>query len=168
MGAPDPKPSLGTEFHYGQIPALVVGVDGLAATRVEAAGWSDWTVKARLDDGTRRLDATFGRGMPYAWFEAAGGDATVQTMTDPVVWAGSGSAAVGVTVAGNRYGLFAPPGSSWSLSGKTFRSSLGGKGHWSVAVLPAADAATLARFARSAFAYPADTRLSWKVDLLCS
>lgn len=164
LGAPDPTASVGTEFHYGRIPALTAKVEGLAATEVRALRWTDWTATSRLDDGIRRLDATMGRGMPYAYFESSGGDAVVDCMTDPVVWAGRGTDAVGITVAGNHYGLFAPPGSSWTISGKSFRSNLGGKGHWSVAVLPSADASVLARFRRSAFAFPSDTRLSWTVD----
>lgn len=164
VGAPDPAPSLGSEFHYGQIPALVAKVDGLAATQVKAVGWTDWTVTARLDDGARSLDATIGHGLPYAYFASEGGDALVSCMTDPVVWAGSGTDAVGITVAGNHYGLFAPTGSGWTLSGRIFRSDLAGKGRWSVAVLPAADAAVLARFRRSAFAIPTQAQVSWKID----
>lgn len=164
VGAPDGTPSTGSEFHYGQVDALTVQVEGLAASGVQVVGWTDWTVKARLDDGSRQLDATMGHGLPYAHFSSKGGDAVVSCMVDPTVWGGDGTDAVGITVAGNHYGLFAPPGSSWSRSGKLFRSDLAGKGHWSVAVLPAADAATLARFRRSAFAYPTDTRVSWKVD----
>jgi len=164
VGAPDPTPSLGTEYHYGQVSALVAKVEGLAASKVQAVDWTDWTVRARLEDGTHRLDATMGRGMPYVHFASQGGDALVSCMTDPVIWAGAGTDAVGITVAGNSYGLFAPPGSSWSLSGSVFRSDLSGRGHWSIAVLPSADAATLARFRRSAFAYPSGTRVAWTVD----
>jgi endoglucanase Acf2 len=164
VGAPNPVPSVGTEFHYGQISALVAQVEGLSATGVQAVDWTDWTVRGRLDDGTHRLDATFGHGLPYAHFQSQGGDALVTCMVAPVVWAGDGTDAVGITVAGNDYGLFAPPGSSWSLSGSVFRSNLGGKGHWSVAVLPSRDTATLSRFRRSAFSYPTDTRVTWAVD----
>jgi len=165
VGVPDPTPSLGSEFHYGQIDALVASVDGLTASQVKVVGWTDWTVKARVEDGIRQLDATMGHGLPYAHYASKGGDALITCMTTPVVWAGSGTDAVGITVAGNHYGLFAPPGSSWTLSGKVFRSSLDGKGHWSIAVLPDNSASTLDRFRRSAFAYPADTRLAWSVDL---
>ena len=164
VGAPDPTASVGTEFHYGQISALVAQVDGLSATGVTAVDWTDWTVRGRLDDGIRQLDATFGHGLPYVHFQSHGGDALVSCMNTPVVWAGTGTDAVGITVAGNDYGLFAPPGSSWSLSDSVFRSNLGGKGHWSVAVLPNHDTATLSRFRRSAFAYPTDTRVDWTVD----
>jgi len=164
VGAPDPTASLGTEFHYGQVSALVAKVDGLSASKVQPVDWTDWTVRARLEDGTHRLDATMGHGLPFVHFASQGGDAIVSCLTNPVIFAGAGTDAVGIIVAGNSYGLFAPPGSSWSLSGNAFRSGLSGKGHWSIAVLPSADAATLARFRRSAFAYPTGTRVTWTVD----
>jgi len=165
VGAADPGgASGGTEYHMGHTDALVLGLAGLSASKVEAVSWGDWHVVARLSDGSRTLDATFGHGLPYVQVRSSGGDAVVSCRTVPVVWAGAGTGTLGVTVAGNHYGLFAPEGAVWTVSDKTVRSDLASKGRWSVALLPDAQTSTLARFRRSAFAFVVDTRTDWSLD----
>ena len=165
VGAADPGgASGGTEYHYGHTDALVLGLEGLSSPTVQAVSWGDWHVVARLADASRSMDVAFGHGMPFAYVTSKGADAVVSCRTAPVVWSGSGTNTLGVTVAGNHYALFAPTGAVWSLSGSTLRSSLAGKGYWSVAVLPDASPATLDRFRRSAFAFPTETRVEWSLD----
>lgn len=165
VGAADPGgASGGTEYHWGHTDALVLGLDGLASPDVKAVSWGDWHVVARLADATRSMDVTFGHGMPFAYVTSRGADAVVTCRTVPAVWAGAGTNALGVTVAGNHYALFAPTGATWSVSDRSIRSNLAGKGYWSVAVLPDASPATLDRFRRSAFAFVVGTRLAWSLD----
>lgn len=165
LGAADPGgPSGGTEYHLGHTDALVLGVVGLSASKVEAVSWGDWHVVARLSDGSRTLETTFGHGMPYVQVRSSGGDALISCRTTPVVWSGAGTGALGVTVAGNHYGLFAPEGAIWTVSDKSIRSDLAAKGRWSVALLPDAQPSTLARFRRSAFAFVENTRIDWSLD----
>lgn len=153
-----------TEFHAGHSNDLVAGLDGLTAPKAQVVSWGDWTVTARLADDTRTLDATFGSGIPSVYLQSTGGKATVICASAPTVWAGSGTNSVGITINGRPYGLFAPSGASWALSGTTFSSTLNGKSYWSLSRLPSADVAVLARFARSAFSVPVDSRVSWSYD----
>jgi len=165
VGAADPGgASSGTEYHYGHTDALVLGLEGLAASDVKAVSWGDWHVVARLADASRTMDITFGHGLPFAWVKSSGGNAKIVCRTTPVVWSGSGTNTLGITVSGIHWALFAPAGASWSITDKTVTSTLGGKGCWSVAVLPDATQATLDKFRRAAFAFPVDTRVTWTTD----
>ncbi len=135
------------EFHYPYAQDLVVGVDGMNAGTVEVADWSDWTVTPSWTDGARSMRATIGHGMPFTWFEMAGGDALISGSADLRVWLNDG-ARIGFSTGGADYVAFAPSGSTWSATGATLRSTLNGAGHLSVATLPTTPADTDA--ARSA------------------
>ena len=60
-------------FFYPYREDLLVGVEGLLAPDARVASYSDWVVTARWEEGGRRLEATFGHGLPFAYFEARGG-----------------------------------------------------------------------------------------------
>ena len=143
---------------------LRIGLAGLsnAALRVERAG--DWNVTTSWSSGGARLTTTFGRGMPFVYAEATGADALVTFNTVPgavTVWANRGRT-IGVTIGGVPYGIFGPSGSTWTLTPTQARSSLAGRGYFSVAALPDATAATLDLFESRAFAFVTDTRVSWQ------
>ena len=146
---------------------LVVGIDSLAApdTRVESYG--DWTVTAAWDDGPRHLRATAGRGLPFVYFTATGGAATVKLPSaDPSqIWVNKGDT-VGVLIRGVRYGVFGPTGSQWTVKGGVLSSTLGGHDYFSIAALPSGDATeeTLAAYRAHAFAFVTGSRAEWKVD----
>ncbi len=151
-------------YHYDYRDDLQVGVDSMAApdTRVESYG--DWTVTAAWSDGARHLHATAGRGLPFVYFTAAGGAATVKLASDkPTVWFNK-EGTVGVTVRGARYGVFGPTGSAWSLDGNTLKSTLGGHDYFSVAALPDAADETLAKYRAHAFAFVTGSHVEWKLD----
>ena len=152
----------GRNYNYHFRPDLAVGVDGLDAPRTVVDGFGDWTVSALWEGGSRRFRATVGHGLPYVYAEAAGGDAVVQCRGRAEVWRRDG-AAVGVTVSGHAYGLFAPAGSAWEGEGP-FRAALGRAGCFAVAVLPEATPAALDLFARHAFAFVTDTQVAWAYD----
>ena len=157
---------------------LVVGVDGLDAPATKVASYDDWTVTARWqnrgdDPGAsggdskpaRGLNATFGHGLPFVYFETSGGAALVRLPGGEKAHTFAESpGAVGLSVAGRAYGLFAPRGGSWSRQGGVLRAELGAHGFFSIALLPDARPETLARFRRHAFVFVTGSRVSWQYD----
>ena len=152
----------GRNYHFNYARDLMVGVEGLDAPETRVDGYTDWTVTALWEGGGRTLRATIGHGLPYVYCEATGGDAAVAFQGQPTIWHRDGGT-VGVTVNGHDYGIFAPGGASWEGE-RTLRSSLAGKGYFSVAVLPERSAAALDLFRRHAFAFVTDTRVSWRYE----
>jgi endoglucanase Acf2 len=92
---------------------------------------------------------------------ASGGAAQIELTSDATAWGGRGEA-IGITVKGHDYGLFAPTGASWEKKGdRSYVSELAGKGFFSVAVLPDHAPETLERFRKHAYAFVDDTRATW-------
>ncbi|GAB1642237.1 glycosyl hydrolase [Krasilnikovia sp. MM14-A1259] len=153
------------EFHYPYVQDIRVGVAGLAAPVVTVDDWSDWTVTPYWSDGTHTLRATIGKGLPFAYFQAGGGDAVVTATGTPTVWLRDG-ATIGFTANGHDYVAYAPTGASWTVSGATLTSSLAGRGYFSVALLPRTDAAgrtALAQqFGQYAHAHVTGTRVDYR------
>lgn len=123
------------EYHFPYAQHVVVGVAGLNAPRALVDGWSDWTVTPSWSDGTRTMKATIGHGLPMSYYQITGGDALISVVGPPTVWQNSGNR-VGWSIGGHDYVAYGPSGSTWALSGNTLRSSLAGRGYFSVAVLP--------------------------------
>ena len=145
---------------------LTVGVAGLNAPNTTTESYGDWTVTARWESGSgsaaKEMLATFGHGLPYVYFEIAGGDALVKAQSSANVWYQQGET-LGITVSGKHYGVFAPEGSVWSGS-SSFQSDLNGKSYFSVALLPDNDPATLEMFRKRAYAFVTDSRVEWVYD----
>jgi hypothetical protein len=151
------------EYHYPYTQDILVGVAGLASPDVRVDGWSDWTVTPYWSDGTRTLKATIGHGLPFAYFQATGGNAQITTAATPTVWSNS-AATIGFTAGGSDYVAYAPTGATWTVSGSTITSSLAGRNYFSVAVLPAtasstARAALAASYGQYAHAHVTGTRV---------
>ncbi len=151
-------------YAFGYQEDLLVKLASLSAPTIKVAGYGDWTVTARLDDGTRRLEATFGHGLPYVYFTKSGGTLQLYFATGlPTVWYNA-NGTLGIKVNNKNYGVFAPSGSTWSTTGNTFQSDLNGKNYVSVACLPNGTTATLDVFRQHAFAFVTDTRVAWNYD----
>ncbi|MGC4768357.1 glycosyl hydrolase [Micromonospora sp. DT44] len=156
------------EYHYPYVQDIRVGVAGLAAPQVKVDGWTDWTVSPYWSDGARTLRATIGHGLPFAYFQATGGDAVIGTSGTPEVWSNSGTT-IGFRVNGHDYVAYAPSGASWTVSGGRISSTLAGRGYFSVALLPptasASERADLATtYGRYAHAHVTGTRVSYSYD----
>ncbi|MBN1174363.1 MAG: hypothetical protein JXA67_19510, partial [Micromonosporaceae bacterium] len=156
------------EYHYPYTQDLLVGVAGLSSPDVKVAGWTDWTVTPYWSDGTRTLKATIGHGLPFAYFEATGGNAQIVAAGTPTVWSNSGTM-IGFTAGDSDYVAYAPSGATWSVSGSTITSALAGKGYFSVAVLPATSStaarATLANtYGTYAHAHVTGTRIAYSYN----
>ncbi len=144
---------------------LRVGLAGLAAPRASLARYSDFAVTASLKDVDGGIEATFGHGLPFVYFERSGGRAAevrIARAKRIEVFYEQGST-LGINVAGKPYALFAP-GGTWKRTDNVFTSDLAGKAHFSIAVLPDASAATLERFAERAFAFIEDTSVTWQAE----
>ncbi|MGC4879309.1 glycosyl hydrolase [Micromonospora sp. DT43] len=156
------------EYHYPYVQDIRVGVAGLAAPQVTVDGWTDWTVSPYWSDGTRTLRATIGHGLPFAYFQASGGDAVINTSGTADVWS-TGGATIGFRVNGHDYVAYAPGGATWAVSGGRISSALAGRGYFSVALLPptanATERADLATtYGRYAHAHVTGTRVSYAFD----
>lgn len=123
------------EFHYAYAQDVMVGVAGLTAPVVEVADWTDWTVTPSWSDGTRSMTATIGHGLPFSWYDIAGGDAVITAGADLRVWLNDGER-IGFSSGGGDYVAFAPTGAAWTASGSKLSSTLDGKGYLSIAALP--------------------------------
>lgn len=141
---------------------LLIGVDGLNATKATTDDYGDWTVTAFWDDGSRTMKATFGHGLPFVFLTISGGDASITCNTSPTVWYNQ-KGVLGLTVDGRHYGVFAPDSSSWTGT-TTLKSSLHGKNYFSVALLPDNTTQTLEFFRKHAYAFVTDSKVSWNYD----
>ncbi|EGX58436.1 putative glycosyl hydrolase [Streptomyces zinciresistens K42] len=149
----------GRQYEYPHKADLTLGLAGLNSPDAKADGWSDWTVTPYWNDGTRTLRTTIGHGMPYVYAEGTGGAAQISTASAPTVFADRGNV-LGVTISGRNYGLFAPTGSDWTVSGTDIRAGLGGKDYFSLAVLP--DKEALAAFEKYAFSFVTGSKVDWQ------
>jgi endoglucanase Acf2 len=138
---------------------MTVGVSGLNSPDTNTFHYGDWTVTAEWQDSGREMLATFGHGLPFVYFEIAGGDAVIHPGQSHTVWY-QDEEVLGLTIGGEHYGVFAPSGSQWSFQGH-FTSSLNGEAFFSVAVLPDNDPETLEFFRKRAYAFVTDTQVEW-------
>jgi len=141
---------------------LTVGITGLNAAKTFTDDYGDWTVIALWDDGTRKMRATLGHGLPFVFLTVSGGSASVTCGSSPTIWYNQ-NGVIGMTVAGRHYGIFAPDGSTWSGT-TTMQSSLNGKDYFSVALLPDNQLTTLETFRKHAYAFVTGSTVTWTYD----
>lgn len=150
-----------SQYDFTHARDLTLGVTGLNAPKTEVDGWSDWTVTPYWSDGTRTLRATIGHGLPFVYATPSGGNAQVDFVATPTIWADRGNV-LGATVNGHDYALFAPTGTDWTITGTAATVPLAGKNYYSVAALPARGALDL--FAKYAYSFVTGTKVSWAYD----
>ena len=147
--------------------ALAVGVAGMTSPDVKVDAASDWTVSPVWSGSGRTLRATFGQGMPFAYFTKTGADATVLCRTEAgaVTVLSNTGGAVQVRIGSTHYGIFGPAGSTWTQSsvsgGVQLRSSLSGRDYFSIAALPDGTAQTFALFRSRAHVAITGSSVSW-------
>jgi endoglucanase Acf2 len=156
------------QFMYWHDPDFVVGLNGLKAKETKAADYSDWAVTASWQGQGSELRATLGHGFAYTYFTTKGGAAAQLSVPekkakDFSVWH-TGDAWVGFSVGEHHYAAYAPTGASWEQDGGKLSADLNGKDYFSVAVLPNKEPATQELFAKHAYAFVTDTKVSWKYD----
>jgi len=146
----------GTWFNQPFQGDLTLGVVGLNATAINVSAAYDWAVDFNWGPMTARV----GRGFPFVYVLTNGQNPTITFSGQPSVFANNGNV-LGVSIAGNAYGLFCPSGGSWSgIGSATLTCGLpSGRHYFSLALLPSASA--LSDYAQYAFSFPTDTRVSW-------
>ena len=129
--------------------------------RVES--WSDWFVTAAFGN---KLFLTFGHGSPFVYGRVEGGDPSFMFGNGPMVFSGDAKSPVlGVSVQGRSYALFGPSGCTWEGVGTSrLVCKSGGKGYFSVALLPDNKPETLAFFAKLAHNHVTDSKVTWAYD----
>lgn len=151
----------------GDNSAIEIGVTGLNASKATASDYSDWTVSMNWNDGVRDLQATSGIGMPFVYFEKNTGATASVKVNSGVVTVSSELLIVENASNGADFVVYAPTGSTWSVSGNTYTSTLNGKNYWSVAMLPQSTtniAATAESYKKYAYVFPTNTTTSWSYN----
>jgi endoglucanase Acf2 len=159
-------------------------------TGVQLDGYSDWAAGARFSahDADVSLSVTMAPSSPFVFAEIRGGEGSVffsrNAAIDVRIWDSTplSGPVLGITViygdpkapnAVAHYGIFGATGSSWRCARDASNdpneplavlTNTGGKGYFSVAVLPDADPATLARFKDHAYSKIIDTRITPSYD----
>ena len=151
----------------GDNSAIEIGVTGLNASKATASDYSDWTVSMNWNDGVRDLQATSGIGMPFVYFEKNTGATASVKVNSGVITVSSELLIVENASNGADFVVYAPTGSTWSVSGNTYTSTLNGKNYWSVAMLPQSTtniAATAESYKKYAYVFPTNTTTSWSYN----
>ena len=151
----------------GDNRAIEVGLTGLNTTKATAADYSDWTVSMNWNDGSRDLQATSGIGMPFVYFEK-NASSTAQVKVN------SGNAIISNELiiienasSGADFVVYAPTGSTWTVSGNTYTSSLNGENYWSMAMLPQSTtniSVTAEVYKKYAYVFPTNTTTTWSYN----
>jgi endoglucanase Acf2 len=163
LSYPDQPKVVTREYMFSYAEDLRVGLDGLNAPDTRVAGYSDWAVTAEWS-GASALRATIGHGMPFVYFTKTGSAKVVIRASAALdVWH-DGAEAIGVSVNGHHYGLFAPSKSRWQKDGTSLECDLNGKDFFSVAILPSKGDDMLERFRKHAYAFVTDTQVSYTYD----
>ena len=124
-------------------------------------GHGDWHVEYRMGSADPSMTVTQVQGSPYLYLDYRGGGTELSFDTAPAVFEDRGNA-LGVTIDGHHYGLFAPAGTSWSGTGSaTLSNDLGTAGYVTIALLPDDSASTFDTVANYAHNQVTDTRIDW-------
>ena len=154
----------GSSQPMGDARSIVVGVDGLNASKATVSDYSDWTVRMDWSSGSSNFEATAGIAMPFLYFTKETSDVAKVTVNEGNVAISYETLIISNSAQGSDYAIYAPQGSSWTKSGNTYTSSLNGKNYWSMAYLPpsAASVTTVANaYKKHAYVFPDDTRATW-------
>lgn len=158
---PDPVVA-DNNFIFGFAHDLTLSLKNLDADDTKVSNYSDWTVTADWNDGA--LQAISGHGLPFVYCtKNSTENALIYCSNTPTINHDTGNQ-LGISVNGKHYGIFGPSGSTWTLDGNDFESTLDDKSYYSVAVLPDASATTFNEYAEHAYTYVTDTNVSWSYN----
>ena len=107
--------------------SILISTAGISSAESKVSDYTDWTVTFNRTQGDKWMEATFGIGMPMAYFTKSdnAGDVTVafngQASVDGNILIVTGS------YNGASFAVYAPSGSTWTVDGKTATSNLGGR-----------------------------------------
>ena len=145
---------------------LVLGVSGLTGIFPTVSDYSDWTVTASWNSSGHSFNATIGMGMPFVYCTKGSSDVASVTINAGTVTVLSEMILVTNSLSGSNFAVYAPVGSTWTVTDKTFTSTLAGKNYFSVAMLPPGTVAATAAndFKQFAYVFPSSTDVKWSYD----
>lgn len=144
---------------------IEVTVDGVSTATTTVSDYTDWTVTFRWENEAGYMDATTGVGMPMVYFTKSSANNVKININQGQVTINGETVLVTGSYNGMNYAIYAPEGSQWTKNGNSVESSLNGKDYWSVVMLPAGDAASIAAdWRKYAFVFPGDTQTKWTYD----
>lgn len=140
------------------------------ALKTSVLNWGDWTVVTRQEKENNHWDVTFGHGLPFMWVECAGFQPSLRGAglqakdLKGAAFTGGATDALIVSVGGNDYGIYGPPGMSVTVTPDAvdIKFATSAKGWIAVGMLPDPAMATLLKSAAGAI--PRDSLYTWKYD----
>lgn len=146
---------------------VVVGVTGLNASACKVSDFSDWTVSLNWKNAAQNFTATAGIGMPFLYFTKDSADLASITVNEGTASINNEMLIILNARNGADFVVYAPTGSTWNQSGKTYTSTLNGKNYWSLAFIPltATNVTTVANeYKKYAYVFPKNTQANWKYN----
>jgi endo-1,3(4)-beta-glucanase len=151
----------------GDSAPIKIGLSGLNASKVTVSDYSDWTVTMDWKNASYHMKTTAGIAMPFLYFEKnSNANVEIQVV--------SGAATIDNEILiienashGADFVIYAPSGSTWSVYGNTYSSSLNDKKYWSLAMLPqtTSNIATVANeYKKYAYVFPTNTEVDWNYN----
>ena len=139
--------------------------------------YGDWTVHYRMQEaGTAYMDVTLAQGSPYSWFQFSGMTPVLTFASGFKLYNASGTQLTGTFTTdhfridssggagtGPQFGLFAPTGTSFTLSSGKI-SFNGSPAYLIIAQLPDATSTTMSLFYSHAYALPNGSLYNWTYD----
>ncbi|MGY0195956.1 glycosyl hydrolase [Leptothrix sp. BB-4] len=156
------------EIHYPHADPLLLAPVAFEPGPAQLARASDWAIDIAMSRGADELLYTVAHGSPFVSMQISRGDVRVRLPAGAERIEGLADARVLVVQSGpRRYALFGPTGVRWESAGvhDWIARLPEGKGYLAAAALPDREPATLALFARHAYAFITDTRADWRVEL---
>jgi endoglucanase Acf2 len=148
----------------GDSEPIKIGVKGMNASKATVSNYSDWTVTMDWTDSSHNMKTTAGIGMPFLYFEKeSSAEVEVQVLSGQVT-VNNEVLIIENASHGADFVVYAPTGSTWSVSGSTYSSSLNNKDYWSVAMLPqtVSNVSTVANeYKKYAYVFPTNTVVNW-------
>lgn len=148
----------------GDSAPMKIGLKGLNASKATVSDYSDWTVTMDWTDASHTMKTTAGIAMPFLYFEKdSSADVEVQVITGTVTIDNEMLIVENISQ-GADFVVYAPTGSTWSVSGNVYSSSLNNKNYWSLAMLPqnTSNVATVANeYKKYAYVFPTNTEVNW-------
>ena len=158
---------------------LVVTGRGFKPVDSRAKSWSDWSVAfCSFESDTRFMEVTLGEGMPAVWCEFTGVEPVIaaggihgkgsRAAKPPALFGMDGQPltlphtgdALGIRHEGRVFGVFAPEGTQFTVSGDGIAAGFPGAARFLV-LCPMPSEKDMPYFHRHAFAVPRRTELTW-------
>ena len=157
------------DISYPHLADLVITPLGFTMQDARAGKISDWALDIIMGDGKQALTATIAHGSPYSYYRISSGAVRLLGAASSQIFYRQQDV-IGIKVQGKPFAIFLPAGAQASISEAapgqqqiTLQFPATAQ-FFSIAALPDAAPATVAEFARYAFAFITDTTARWQYD----